>query len=128
MAELGFRQVFAKDFRCRTPANPDHPHDAADAAAYIGELVDTWNGAHDGLVRLGVAIESNAHWLAAGMSSDELVEAGYRLARERGLAITTMLPAARCRWKPGICTRCARPAEQTCAIWCKWGVLDEFCC
>ena len=27
MAEMGFRQVFAKDFRCRTPGNPTHPHD-----------------------------------------------------------------------------------------------------
>jgi len=88
MAEIGFRQVFAKDFRCRTPANPEHPHNAADAARYIGDLVDTWQGANDGLVRMALAIESNAHWLAAGMSSDELVETGYRLAVDKGLQIT----------------------------------------
>ena len=88
MAEIGFRQVFAKDFRCQTPANPQHPHSVDDAAGYIGELVDTWHGARDGLVRMALAIESNAHWLAAGMSSDELVETGYRLAVEKGLQIT----------------------------------------
>jgi len=88
MAEIGFRQVFAKDFRCQTPANPQHPHSAGDAADYIGELVDTWQGAKDGLVRMALAIESNAHWLAAGMSSDELVETGYRLAVDKGLQIT----------------------------------------
>lgn len=88
MAEIGFRQVFAKDFRCQTPANPQHPHSAGDAADYIGELVDTWHGAKDGLVRMALAIESNAHWLAAGMSSDELVETGYRLAVDKGLQIT----------------------------------------
>ncbi|MCZ6588788.1 MAG: amidohydrolase family protein [Alphaproteobacteria bacterium] len=88
MAEIGFRQVFAKDFRCQTPANPQHPHNAGDAADYIGELVDTWHGAKDGLVRMALAIESNAHWLAAGMSSDELVETGYRLAVDKGLQIT----------------------------------------
>ena len=88
MAELGFRQVFAKDFRCRTPANPDHPHDETDAAACIGELVETWHGAHDGLVRLGLAIESNAHWIAAGMSSEELIKSGYRLACDKDLRVT----------------------------------------
>ncbi len=88
MAELGFRQVFAKDFRCRTPANPDHVHDSAAAAAYIGDLVDEWDGASDGLVRLALSIESNAHWIAAGMSSEDLVTAGYRLACEKDLRIT----------------------------------------
>ncbi len=88
MAEIGFRQVFAKDFRCRTPANPEHPHDSAAAAAYIGELVDQWDGAHGGLVRLALAIESNAHWIAAGMSSEELITTGHRLAREKDLRIT----------------------------------------
>jgi 5-methylthioadenosine/S-adenosylhomocysteine deaminase len=88
MAEIGFRQVFAKDFRCRTPANPQHPHSAADAAGYIGDLVDEWQGANDGLVHMALSIESNAHWLAAGMSSDELVETGYRLAVDKGLQIT----------------------------------------
>ncbi len=88
MAELGFRQVFAKDFRCRTPANPDHPHDADAATAYIGDLVDRWDGARGGLVRVALAIESNAHWIAAGMSSEALIVAGYRLAAERELRIT----------------------------------------
>ena len=88
MAEIGLRQVFAKDFRCRTPANPEHPHDEADAAGYIGELVERWHGAQDGLVRMALAIESNAHWISAGMSSEALIEAGYRLACEKDLAIT----------------------------------------
>jgi 5-methylthioadenosine/S-adenosylhomocysteine deaminase len=88
MAEIGFRQVFAKDFRCQTPANPQHPHSAADAADYIGDLVENWQGANDGLVRMALSIESNAHWLAAGMSSDELVETGYRLAVDKDLQIT----------------------------------------
>ena len=88
MAELGFRQIFAKDFRCRTPANADHPHDAPAAAAFVGGLVERWHGAHDGLVRVALAIESNAHWIAAGMSTEELITTGYRLACERNLRIT----------------------------------------
>lgn len=88
MAEIGLRQVFAKDFRCRTPANPDHPHDEAAATAYIGELVERWHGARGGLVRMALAIESNAHWISAGMSSEALIEAGHGLARDRDLRIT----------------------------------------
>ncbi len=88
MADAGFRQVFAKDFRCRTPANPDHPHTAAEAAAYIGDLIGRWHGARGGLVRMALAIESNSHWVAAGMSSEELIETGYRLACERDLQIS----------------------------------------
>ena len=88
MAEVGFRQVFAKDFRCRTPGNPDHLHSLEDAEQYIGELVDRWDGARDGLIRMALVIESNAHWVAAGMSSAELIEAGYRMAREKDLKIS----------------------------------------
>lgn len=88
MAELGFRQVFAKDFRCRTPGNLDHPHDAAEAASYIGELADRWDGAEDGRVRLALAIESNAHWVMAGMSTDDLIGTAHRLACERDMRIT----------------------------------------
>ena len=88
MAEVGFRQVFAKDFRCRTPGNPDHLHSLEDAEQYIGELVDRWDGARDGLIRMAIVIESNAHWVAAGMSSAELIEAGYRMAREKDLKIS----------------------------------------
>ena len=88
MAEIGFRQVFAKDFRCRTKVNARHPHDPADEAAYVGALVDKWDGARNGLVRMAIVIESTAHWIAAGMSTEELIEAGFRLARERNLKIT----------------------------------------
>jgi 5-methylthioadenosine/S-adenosylhomocysteine deaminase len=37
---------------------------------------------------MALAIESTAHWIAAGMSTEELIEAGHRLATERSLKIT----------------------------------------
>ncbi|MDA1001658.1 MAG: amidohydrolase family protein, partial [bacterium] len=88
MAAFGFRQIFGKDFRCKTPANPDHPHTAEAARDHISDLVDKWHGAHGGLTRMALAIESNSHWVAAGMSSEELIETGYRLACEKDLRIT----------------------------------------
>jgi 5-methylthioadenosine/S-adenosylhomocysteine deaminase len=48
-----------------------------------------WNGTHDGLVRFGMALESNAHWVAAGMSTEEMIVRGYELAKRLKLKITT---------------------------------------
>jgi 5-methylthioadenosine/S-adenosylhomocysteine deaminase len=87
-AELGIRQVYAKELRCRTPGNPRHPLSLDEALAEIEAEARRWNGAHDGRVRFGVAIESNAHWVAAGMSTEELICRGYELARRLGLKIT----------------------------------------
>jgi 5-methylthioadenosine/S-adenosylhomocysteine deaminase len=125
MAELGFRQVFAKDFRCRTPANPDHPHDAAAAADYIGDLVERWDGAHDGLVRLALAIESNAHWIAAGMSSEALILAGHSLAREHDLRITNHAAGGTLSTDKGYLKYIRETGRTDIAHLMQLGVLDE---
>src|SRR5262245_42936527 len=88
-AELGIRQVYAKELRCRTPGNPHHPLNLDEALAEFEHEVSRWNGKHGGLVRFGMAIESNAHWVAAGMSTEQLICRGYELAARLGLRITT---------------------------------------
>jgi len=87
-AEVGIRQVYAKELRCRTPGNPHHPLSLRESLAALEEEVGRWNGAGGGLVRMAVAIESNAHWVAAGMSTEELIAEGYALARKLDLRIT----------------------------------------
>jgi 5-methylthioadenosine/S-adenosylhomocysteine deaminase len=87
-ADLGIRQVYAKELRCCTPGNPRHPLSLDEALAAFDEEVRRWNGARDGRVRCGIAIESNAHWVAAGMSTEELICRGYAFAKDRGLKIT----------------------------------------
>ncbi len=87
-AALGIRQVYAKELRCRTPGNPKHPLSLDEALAAFEAEVARWNGAHDGLVRFGIAIESNAHWVAAGMSTEDLIVRGYEMAKRLGLQIT----------------------------------------
>jgi 5-methylthioadenosine/S-adenosylhomocysteine deaminase len=87
--ELGIRQVYAKELRCRTPGNPRHPLSLDQSLAEFEQEVMRWNGAHDGLVRFGMALESNAHWVAAGMSTEEMITRGYELAQRFGLKITT---------------------------------------
>src|SRR5215510_14949072 len=49
-AELGIRQVYAKELRCRTPGNPHHPLNLDEALAQFEQEVARWNGRHDGLV------------------------------------------------------------------------------
>jgi 5-methylthioadenosine/S-adenosylhomocysteine deaminase len=87
-AELGIRQVYAKELRCRTPGNPHHAMSLDEALAAFEDEAARWNGKHDGLVRFGIAIESNAHWVAAGMSTETLICRGYELAKRLDLKIT----------------------------------------
>ena len=86
--EVGIRQVFAKELRCRTPGNPRHPLTLQESLAALEEEVGRWNGAANGLVRIAMVIESNAHWVAAGMSTEELIVEGYALAKKLGLRIS----------------------------------------
>jgi 5-methylthioadenosine/S-adenosylhomocysteine deaminase len=87
-AELGIRQVYAKELRCKTPGNPHHPLSLDEALAEFEQEVRRWNGKYDGLVRFGIAIESNAHWVAAGMSTEDLICRGHGLAKRLGMKIT----------------------------------------
>ena len=87
-AAVGIRQVFAKELRCKTPGNPHHPLSLGESLAALEEEVRRWEGACDGLVRTAMVIESNAHWVAAGMSTGELIREGHALARKLNLKIT----------------------------------------
>jgi 5-methylthioadenosine/S-adenosylhomocysteine deaminase len=87
--ELGIRQVYGKELRCKTPGNPDHPLSLDESLAAFEEEYRRWHGAHDGLARFGMVIESNAHWCAAGMSTEDLICRGYELAKALDLRIST---------------------------------------
>ncbi len=87
--DLGIRQVYAKELRCRTPGNPHHPLSLDEALSAFEEEHRRWHGAANGLVRMAMVIESNAHWVAAGMSTEELIRRGYELAKRLGLRIST---------------------------------------
>ncbi|HET9718154.1 MAG TPA: amidohydrolase family protein [Pseudolabrys sp.] len=88
-AEFGIRQVFAKELRCRTAGNPRHPFSLDESLAAFEEEFKRWDGKADGLIRMAMVIESNAHWVAAGMTTEELICKGYELARKLGTRIST---------------------------------------
>lgn len=87
-AELGLRQVFAKELRCRSAGNPRHPLDLDDSLAAFEDAHRLWQGRHDGRTHIGMVIETNAHWVAAGMSTEELIVRGYQLATKLRLRIS----------------------------------------
>ncbi|HZD29379.1 MAG TPA: amidohydrolase family protein [Xanthobacteraceae bacterium] len=87
--ELGIRQVFAKELRCKSPGNPRHALSLDEALADWAEEHRRWDGKHDGRVRMAMVIESNAHWVAAGMSTEELICRGYELAKKLNARIST---------------------------------------
>jgi 5-methylthioadenosine/S-adenosylhomocysteine deaminase len=87
-AEIGIRQVFAKELRCNTPGNPRHPLSLDQSLAAFEEEFRRWDGKADGRVRMAMVIESNAHWVAAGMSTEALITRGYQLAGKLGARIS----------------------------------------
>jgi 5-methylthioadenosine/S-adenosylhomocysteine deaminase len=87
--DLGIRQIFAKELRCKTPGNPNHRLDLSTALDAFAQLFEQWNGDGGGLVGIAMALETNAHWVAAGMSTEQLVRDGYDLATRLGIKITT---------------------------------------
>ena len=88
-AELGIRQVFAKELRCRTAGNPHHPLTLDEFLAAFEDEYKRWDNKAGGLVRMAMVIESNAHWVAAGMTTEELICRGYELARKLKMKIST---------------------------------------
>ena len=86
--ELGIRQIFAKEFRCRTEANPRHPLNLDESLAAFAEEVNRWGQHRGGRVGFAMAIESNAHWVAAGMTNETIICRGYELARKLRLRIS----------------------------------------
>lgn len=87
--DVGIRQVFAKELRCRTLGNPTHPLDLPESLAEFEREYGRWNGAGGGLVEIGMVLEANAHWVAAGMSTETLIGEGYALANALGVKITS---------------------------------------
>jgi 5-methylthioadenosine/S-adenosylhomocysteine deaminase len=88
-AELGIRQIFGKELRCRNPRFPHHALTLDESLAALREEIIRWDGAHAGLVRMAMVIEANAHWTASGMSTEELITRGHALARELNVRISS---------------------------------------
>ncbi|HEX5956093.1 MAG TPA: amidohydrolase family protein, partial [Solirubrobacterales bacterium] len=79
VVDSGMRQLFAKEVR---------PHDLEGQLALAEHVHRSWNGAGDGRITIGLVIESTAHWVAMGTSSEELIVRGNELAERLGARIS----------------------------------------
>lgn len=77
--QLGMRHIIAKEVR---PDNLQKQLSLAEA------LIDDWHGVGNGLVRMGLTVETTSHWVLMGACSDELVIKAHELAQAHGLIIT----------------------------------------
>jgi 5-methylthioadenosine/S-adenosylhomocysteine deaminase len=77
--ESGMRQLFAKEVR---------PEPLDEQLALAEEVHRRWDGAGGGRVTIGLVLESTAHWVAMGTSSEELILRGDELAARLGARIS----------------------------------------
>jgi 5-methylthioadenosine/S-adenosylhomocysteine deaminase len=124
-AELGIRQIFGKELRCRNPRFAGHPLTLDESLAALKEEVQRWNGRHDGLVRMGMVIEANAHWTSSGMSTEDLIIRGYELARDLGLQISSHIAGGTFSIEKGFLKHLRETGRTDVRYLMQLGVLDS---
>jgi len=124
-AELGIRQIFGKELRCRNPRFAAHPLTLDESLAALKEEVKRWNGRHDGLVRMGMVIEANAHWTSSGMSTEDLITRGYELARELGVQISSHIAGGTFSLEKGFLKHLRETGRTDVRYLMQLGVLDR---
>lgn len=124
-AELGIRQIFGKELRCRNPRFQTHPLTLDESLASVEEEITRWNGANDGLVRMGMIIESNAHWTSSGMSTEELINRGYALARKLDVKISSHIAGGTFSIERGFLKHLRETGRTDIRYLMQLGVLDE---
>lgn len=94
VVEVGVRQLVTKELR-ETPDPPfskrydavPHVRDHQAELDMANEVIDRFEG-RDGLIHMGLAIETGANWMLHNATSDEIIMAGVELAEKRNLKIT----------------------------------------
>ena len=124
-AELGIRQVFGKELRCRNPRFPTHQHSLDESLAALKEEVKRWDGKADGLIRMGMVIEANAHWTSSGMSTEDLILRGNELARELGVRISSHIAGGTFSLEKGFLKHLRETGRTDVRYLMQLGVLDE---
>jgi 5-methylthioadenosine/S-adenosylhomocysteine deaminase len=123
--DVGIRQVYAKELRCKTPGNPHHPLSLDESLAEFEQTHRRWEGHADGLVHIAMVIESNAHWVAAGMSTEELIRRGYDLAKRLGLRISTHIAGGTFSLEKGFLKYLRETGRTDVCYLMQLGILDE---
>jgi len=124
-AELGIRQFFGKELRCKNSRFKDHPLSLEESLASAEEDIGRWNGRNDGLIRMGMVIEANAHWTSSGMSTEELILQGAQLARKLNVRISSHIAGGTFSIEKGFLKHLKETGRTDVRYLMQLGVLDE---
>lgn len=124
-AEVGIRQFFGKELRCRNSRFLDHPHSLDESLAAVEDDIRRWDGKQDGLIRMGMVIEANAHWTSSGMSTEELIIRGTELARKLNVRISSHTAAGTFSTEKGFLKHLRETGRTDVRYLMQLGVLDE---
>lgn len=124
-AEIGIRQFFGKELRCRNSRFLDHPLSLDESLASVEEEIRRWDGKHDGLIRMGMVIEANAHWTSSGMSTEELIIRGTELARKLDVRISSHIAAGTFSVEKGFLKHLRETGRTDVRYLMQLGVLDQ---
>jgi 5-methylthioadenosine/S-adenosylhomocysteine deaminase len=123
--ELGIRQIFAKELRCRTEVNPQHPLNLDESLVAFAEEARRWERRGAGIVGFAMAIESNAHWVAAGMTNETIICRGYELARKLDLRISDHVSSGTFSLEKGMLRYLRETGRTDVRFLLTLGVLDQ---
>ncbi|SAL13890.1 hydroxydechloroatrazine ethylaminohydrolase [Caballeronia peredens] len=124
-ADIGIRQFFGKELRCRNDRFLDHPLSLDESLAAAEEQIAYWNGKRDGLIRMGMVIEANAHWTSSGMSTEELILRGAELARKLNVRISSHIAAGTYSIEKGFLKHLRDTGRTDVRYLMQLGVLDQ---
>ncbi|CAG2155249.1 Atrazine chlorohydrolase [Cupriavidus yeoncheonensis] len=124
-AEVGIRQFFGKELRCRNSRFLDHPLSLDESLAAAEEEIRRWDGKQNGLIRMGMVIEANAHWTSSGMSTEELVIRGTELARKLNVRISSHIAAGTFSTEKGFLKHLRETGRTDVRYLMQLGVLDK---
>ena len=79
----------------------------------------------DGLVRMGMVIEANAHWTTSGMSTEELILRGHALAKDLGVKISSHISGGTFSLEKGLLKHLRETGRTDVRYLMQLGVLDE---
>jgi len=86
--QAGIRHFYGKELRVGRDSS------VTNELNQLEHLLGCWQGAGNDLLRLGMVIETAAHWLKTGVTSEELVKKGTAYARANGLKISNHITGA----------------------------------
>lgn len=99
--DVGMRWVIGKEMRHtpdkpmieRYPITSRHPRNINEEINFCKEIVEKWDGAGDGLIKMALVLETGSNWLLRNATSVDLIYEAVDLARKLNVKISNHMAA-----------------------------------